>query len=149
MDGSIPRLDQLYRLKKQYYFTLYCDEAHSFLSIGQKGRGCLEFWNEGTSRRTPAPLIDRHTDCHALKSHRWHRQSLFAAKRNLSMPFENVWSSCMPKARNHYLALQLYKRCGSSANQPALLVIYSGYETWRGFVATSWRDLAFMSTVMP
>ena len=53
MDGSIPRLDQLYRLKKRYNFTLYCDEAHSFLSIGQTGRGCLEFWNE---RHPDAPL---------------------------------------------------------------------------------------------
>ncbi|KAI1871370.1 uncharacterized protein JN550_004364 [Neoarthrinium moseri] len=46
MDGDIPPLDKIYQLKQKFGFVLYCDEAHSFLSLGSSGRGCLEFWNE-------------------------------------------------------------------------------------------------------
>lgn len=49
MDGDIPPLGDLWRLKSEYGFTLYCDEAHSFLSLGSTGLGCLQYWNENHS----------------------------------------------------------------------------------------------------
>lgn len=62
MDGDIPPLGDLWRLKGQYGFTLYCDEAHSFLSIGSTGHGCLQYWNENHSTRpVPWDLIDMRT----------------------------------------------------------------------------------------
>lgn len=62
MDGDIPPLDALWRLKSEYGFVLYCDEAHSFLSIGSTGLGCLQYWNE-TNTASPVPwdLIDIRT----------------------------------------------------------------------------------------
>ncbi|EFQ36283.1 aminotransferase class I and II [Colletotrichum graminicola] len=42
MEGDVPPLPALARLKEAYGFVLYCDEAHSFLSLGQSGRGCFE-----------------------------------------------------------------------------------------------------------
>ncbi|KAF6822033.1 aminotransferase class I and II [Colletotrichum musicola] len=42
MEGDVPPLAALARLKKAYGLVLYCDEAHSFLSLGQSGRGCFE-----------------------------------------------------------------------------------------------------------
>lgn len=62
MDGDIPPLVDLWRLKSDYGFTLYCDEAHSFLSIGSTGLGCLQYWNE-THPTCPVPwdLIDLRT----------------------------------------------------------------------------------------
>ncbi|KAK1997930.1 aminotransferase class I and II [Colletotrichum falcatum] len=44
--GDVAPLAEIYRLKKQYKFVLYCNEAHSFLSLGKTGRGCLEYWND-------------------------------------------------------------------------------------------------------
>ena len=62
MDGTVPALAELYLLKKKYAFVLYCDEAHSFLSIGSGGRGCLELWNdENPDAMLPDDLIDIRT----------------------------------------------------------------------------------------
>ena len=62
MDGTIPALAALHQLKQQYEFVLYCDEAHSFLSIGSGGRGCLEMWNdEHPKAPLPSNLIDLRT----------------------------------------------------------------------------------------
>ncbi|KAF9877147.1 aminotransferase class I and II [Colletotrichum karsti] len=62
MEGDVPPLDDIHRLKKEYNFTLYCDEAHSFLSIGKTGRGCLEYWNDHHPESTlPWDLIDIRT----------------------------------------------------------------------------------------
>lgn len=62
MDGDVPPLDELWRLKSEYRFTLYCDEAHSFLSIGSTGLGCLQYWNENHSTcPVPWDLIDIRT----------------------------------------------------------------------------------------
>ncbi|KAI1593037.1 aminotransferase class I and II, partial [Pyrenophora tritici-repentis] len=59
MDGTMPPLEALNELKIRYKFTLYCDEAHSFLSVGRTGRGCLEYWNDKhPTRKLPADLID-------------------------------------------------------------------------------------------
>ncbi|KAK1466172.1 aminotransferase class I and II [Colletotrichum tamarilloi] len=62
MEADVPPLDLLHRLKKDYEFTLYCDEAHSFLSLGKTGRGCLEYWNDHHPE-SPLPwdLIDIRT----------------------------------------------------------------------------------------
>ncbi|KAL0780174.1 hypothetical protein CaCOL14_004658 [Colletotrichum acutatum] len=62
MEADIPPLDLLHHLKKDYDFTLYCDEAHSFLSLGKTGRGCLEYWNNHHPE-SPLPwdLIDIRT----------------------------------------------------------------------------------------
>ncbi|KAJ9609447.1 hypothetical protein H2200_005774 [Cladophialophora chaetospira] len=46
MDGTVPALDVLARLKKQYSFTLLADEAHSLMCLGRTGRGAIEVWNE-------------------------------------------------------------------------------------------------------
>ncbi|KAK1978792.1 aminotransferase class I and II [Colletotrichum cereale] len=60
--GDVPPLAEIYRLKKQYKFILYCDEAHSFLSLGKTGRGCLEYWNDGHPEKPlPWDLIDVRT----------------------------------------------------------------------------------------
>lgn len=62
MDGDVPPLDVLWRLKIEYGFILYCDEAHSFLSIGSTGMGCLQYWNEThTTKSVPEDLIDIRT----------------------------------------------------------------------------------------
>ena len=60
MEGDVPPLDVLYHLKQDYGFVLYCDEAHSFLSLGKTGRGCLEHWNDAHPLAAPLPghLID-------------------------------------------------------------------------------------------
>ncbi|GKT54593.1 FUM8p protein [Colletotrichum tofieldiae] len=62
MEADVPPLDAIYRLKKDYNFVLYCDEAHSFLSLGRTGRGCLEYWNDNHPE-SPLPwdLIDIRT----------------------------------------------------------------------------------------
>lgn len=46
MDGTVPPLDRLAQLKKRYNFTFLADEAHSLLSLGSTGKGCVEMWNE-------------------------------------------------------------------------------------------------------
>lgn len=62
MDGDVPPLSDLWRLKMQYGFILYCDEAHSFLSVGSTGFGCLQYWNETHTRNiVPWDLIDVRT----------------------------------------------------------------------------------------
>ncbi|TKA49634.1 hypothetical protein B0A54_00302 [Friedmanniomyces endolithicus] len=62
LDGDIPDLAALYALKTRYNFVLCCDEAHSFLSLGTTGRGCLEWWNDMHPENTvPTDLIDIRT----------------------------------------------------------------------------------------
>ncbi|KAK4554569.1 hypothetical protein LTR86_008424 [Recurvomyces mirabilis] len=62
LDGDLPDLGSLHRLKTRYDFVLVCDEAHSFLSIGKTGRGCLEWWNDThPSDSVPEDLIDIRT----------------------------------------------------------------------------------------
>ncbi len=62
MDATLPDLGALYELKRRYQFVLYCDEAHSFLSIGSTGGGCLELWNDThPSHQLPSELIDIRT----------------------------------------------------------------------------------------
>jgi serine palmitoyltransferase len=62
MNGTIPLLADLHRLKKAFAFTVYCDEAHSFLSVGSNGRGCLEHWNdEHPDAILPNDLVDFRT----------------------------------------------------------------------------------------
>ncbi|EXJ66817.1 uncharacterized protein A1O5_10012 [Cladophialophora psammophila CBS 110553] len=46
MDGTVPALDTIARLKQKYKFTLLADEAHSLMCLGRNGRGCIEAWNE-------------------------------------------------------------------------------------------------------
>lgn len=46
MEGDIPDLGRIHLLKEKYNFILYCDEAHSFFSLGSTGRGVVEYWNE-------------------------------------------------------------------------------------------------------
>jgi serine palmitoyltransferase len=59
MDGTLPPLGRLHELKQRYHFVIYCDEAHSFLTIGKTGRGCLEAWNDDHPTQTlPTDLID-------------------------------------------------------------------------------------------
>ncbi|KAK1957419.1 aminotransferase class I and II [Colletotrichum sublineola] len=60
--GDVPPLADIHRLKKRYRFVLYCNEAHSFLSLGKTGRGCLEFWNDSHPEKPlPWDLIDIRT----------------------------------------------------------------------------------------
>lgn len=62
MEADLPPLDKLYDLKMKYGFVLYCDETHSFLSIGKTGRGCLEYWNDNHPQHPlPWGLIDIRT----------------------------------------------------------------------------------------
>ncbi|OIW32033.1 PLP-dependent transferase [Coniochaeta ligniaria NRRL 30616] len=62
MEADVPPLDDLHRLKELYNFTLFCDEAHSLLSIGTTGRGCLEYWNDKHPHsQVPSDLIDIRT----------------------------------------------------------------------------------------
>ncbi|KAH8912441.1 PLP-dependent transferase [Coniochaeta sp. PMI_546] len=62
MEADVPPLDDLWRLKEEYNFTLFCDEAHSLLSIGTTGRGCLEYWNDNhPDAPVPTDLIDIRT----------------------------------------------------------------------------------------
>jgi serine palmitoyltransferase len=58
----MPDLAALHVLKQRYLFTLYCDEAHSFLSLGRSGQGCLEMWNDlNPDALLPHTLIDIRT----------------------------------------------------------------------------------------
>lgn len=62
MEADVPPLDALHQLKQLYNFTLLCDEAHSLLSIGTTGRGCLEYWNNNHPESpVPSDLIDIRT----------------------------------------------------------------------------------------
>jgi serine palmitoyltransferase len=62
MDGDVPDQKALHRLKTRFGFTLFCDEAHSFLSLGKTGRGCVEWWNDSHSDRgVPTDLMDIRT----------------------------------------------------------------------------------------
>ncbi|KAK3632595.1 hypothetical protein LTR22_020531 [Elasticomyces elasticus] len=59
LDGDMPDLAALSKLKTRYGFVLLCDEAHSFLSLGTTGRGCVEWWNDmHPTNRVPSDLID-------------------------------------------------------------------------------------------
>ncbi|KAF6829016.1 fum8p [Colletotrichum musicola] len=62
IEADVPPLDDIHRLKDQYGFTLYCDESHSFLALGNTGRGCLEHWNDyHPDSPLPPDLIDIRT----------------------------------------------------------------------------------------
>ncbi|KAF2022655.1 aminotransferase class I and II [Setomelanomma holmii] len=62
MDGTLPDLAGLSELKPRYAVTLLADEAHSFLSLGATGRGCIELWNANhPSRIVDHDLIDVRT----------------------------------------------------------------------------------------
>ncbi|GAB9472086.1 Fatty-acid-coa ligase [Globisporangium polare] len=45
MDGDIPNLPEIIRIKKQYKSILFLDEAHSFGTMGASGRGLVEHFN--------------------------------------------------------------------------------------------------------
>jgi len=45
MDGDIPNLPEIIRIKKQYKSILFLDEAHSFGTMGANGRGLIEHFN--------------------------------------------------------------------------------------------------------
>uniref|UniRef100_T1JAM9 serine C-palmitoyltransferase n=1 Tax=Strigamia maritima TaxID=126957 RepID=T1JAM9_STRMM len=45
MEGSIVQLSRLIHLKKKYKAYLYVDEAHSIGSLGQHGRGVVDYYN--------------------------------------------------------------------------------------------------------
>ena len=49
MDGNIPDLPRLIRLKKQYDCMLLVDEAHSFGVLGATGRGAHEYFGIGAN----------------------------------------------------------------------------------------------------
>ncbi|KAK7903017.1 hypothetical protein LTR67_002663 [Exophiala xenobiotica] len=62
MDGTVPALDILSRMKQKYNFTLLADEAHSLMCLGSTGRGCIEVWNEQNPHaRVPSDLFDLRT----------------------------------------------------------------------------------------
>ncbi|KAK5233784.1 hypothetical protein LTR47_004902 [Exophiala xenobiotica] len=62
MDGTVPALDILSRMKHKYNFTLLADEAHSLMCLGSTGRGCIEVWNEQNSHApVPSDLFDLRT----------------------------------------------------------------------------------------
>lgn len=44
MDGDLPDLPELLRLKADYGFWLMVDEAHSLGTLGKTGRGLAEYW---------------------------------------------------------------------------------------------------------
>jgi 7-keto-8-aminopelargonate synthetase-like enzyme len=44
MEGSIVKLPEILRLKKEYKFYLYVDEAHSIGALGPRGRGVCDYW---------------------------------------------------------------------------------------------------------
>lgn len=45
MDGDIPNLPEIIRIKKKYKSILFLDEAHSFGTMGGNGRGLVEHFN--------------------------------------------------------------------------------------------------------
>ncbi|GMF39150.1 unnamed protein product [Phytophthora lilii] len=45
MDGDIPDVHEMIRIKKQYKALLFIDEAHSFGTMGATGRGICEHFN--------------------------------------------------------------------------------------------------------
>ena len=45
MEGSYVNLQKVCRLKKQYNFLLFVDEAHSIGALGRTGRGIREYYN--------------------------------------------------------------------------------------------------------
>ncbi|OQV07906.1 hypothetical protein CLAIMM_12257 isoform 2 [Cladophialophora immunda] len=62
MDGTVPALDTLVRLKQKYNFTLLADEAHSLMCLGRTGRGCIGVWNEKhPDQPVPTDLFDLRT----------------------------------------------------------------------------------------
>jgi serine palmitoyltransferase len=62
MDGDVPDLVELHQLRSRFGFALFCDEAHSFLSLGRTGRGCVEWWNDRHhDNAVPIDLIDIRT----------------------------------------------------------------------------------------
>lgn len=52
MDGTLPPLPAIVALKRRYDFKIYIDEAHSFLAIGNTGRGVVEFFQDNYTTST-------------------------------------------------------------------------------------------------
>ena len=46
MEGTVPPLPEIFRLKQKYGFRLFIDEAHSFLALGSNGKGSLNYWQD-------------------------------------------------------------------------------------------------------
>lgn len=46
MEGGLPPLPAIIALKTKYSFQIYIDEAHSFLSIGNTGKGIVEHYQD-------------------------------------------------------------------------------------------------------
>lgn len=46
MEGGLPPLPGIITLKKSYQFSIYIDEAHSFLSIGSRGKGIVQHYQD-------------------------------------------------------------------------------------------------------
>ncbi|KAK5097692.1 hypothetical protein LTR24_002159 [Lithohypha guttulata] len=62
MDGTVPQLDRLAQLKQRYDCTILADEAHSLLTLGTTGKGCVEMWNEShPNSHIPLGLFDIRT----------------------------------------------------------------------------------------
>ena len=60
MEGDVPPLSELQRLKYEHGFALISDQTHSFLAIGETGRGCAEYWNETYPDQIIGDVIDLH-----------------------------------------------------------------------------------------
>lgn len=46
MEGSVSPGPAILALKRIFGFTLLIDEAHSFMALGSRGRGSLEYWQD-------------------------------------------------------------------------------------------------------
>ena len=45
MEGDIAPLPEIMKLCKQYNAVIFLDEAHSAGVLGERGRGCPDYWN--------------------------------------------------------------------------------------------------------
>lgn len=61
MDGTVPPIDEIVRLKLIYGFHIYIDEAHSLLSLGRTGRGVVEHYSD-TTEMMPSAFRIHHGD---------------------------------------------------------------------------------------
>lgn len=62
MDGTLPPMRRVQELKHKYGLTILADEAHSMLSVGRQGKGCVQAWNDNhPGEEVPMDLIDIRT----------------------------------------------------------------------------------------